>query len=76
MGAARQPLPPPRREHPRKSTPDATTPPLPVTDEVGAGVELLCVREGGKLRVRVVSDGFDMDGRTERDLSRVGGQPR
>ena len=32
---------------------------LPKTSEVGAGVELQCVREGGKLRVKVVSDGYD-----------------
>ena len=32
---------------------------LPVASEVDGGVELVCVREGGKLRVKVVSDGFD-----------------
>lgn len=32
---------------------------LPVVSEAGTGVELLCFREGGKLRVRVVSDGFE-----------------
>ncbi|WP_119672083.1 vWA domain-containing protein [Deinococcus sp. RM] len=32
---------------------------LPVVAEPGAGAELQCVREGGKLRVRVVSAGFD-----------------
>ncbi|WP_221090438.1 vWA domain-containing protein [Deinococcus aquaedulcis] len=32
---------------------------LPVVAEPGSGVELQCVREGGKLRVRVVSAGYD-----------------
>ncbi|WP_152560102.1 vWA domain-containing protein [Hymenobacter sp. IS2118] len=32
---------------------------LPVVAEAGTGVELLCFREGGKLRVRVVSNGFE-----------------
>jgi Ca-activated chloride channel homolog len=32
---------------------------MPTTSEVGAGVELQCVREGGKLRVKVLSDGYD-----------------
>ncbi|WP_046245299.1 vWA domain-containing protein [Hymenobacter terrenus] len=32
---------------------------LPVVTEAGAGVELVCFREGGKLRVRVVSPGYD-----------------
>ncbi|PTA69710.1 VWA domain-containing protein [Deinococcus arcticus] len=32
---------------------------LPVVAEPGSGVELQCVREGGKLRVRVLSGGFD-----------------
>ena len=32
---------------------------LPVVTEAGAGVELACFREGGKLRVRVVSPGYD-----------------
>ena len=32
---------------------------LPVASEVDGGVELVCVREGGKLRMKVVSDGFD-----------------
>jgi Ca-activated chloride channel homolog len=32
---------------------------MPTTTEVGAGVELQCVREGGKLRVKVLSDGYD-----------------
>jgi Ca-activated chloride channel family protein len=32
---------------------------LPVVTEAGAGVELTCFREGGKLRVRVVSPGYD-----------------
>jgi Ca-activated chloride channel family protein len=29
--------------------------------EVGAGVELVCLREGGKLRMRVLSDGYDKE---------------
>jgi Ca-activated chloride channel family protein len=32
---------------------------MPVVREVGAGVELCCVREGGKLRIKVVSEGYD-----------------
>lgn len=32
---------------------------LPVVSEPGAGVELVCFREGGKLRVRVVSVGYE-----------------
>ncbi|MBC8084123.1 MAG: VWA domain-containing protein [Hymenobacter sp.] len=32
---------------------------LPVVAEPGSGVELACFREGGKLRVRVVSPGYD-----------------
>ena len=32
---------------------------LPVVSEAGAGVELVCFREAGKLRVRVVSAGYD-----------------
>lgn len=32
---------------------------LPVVTEAGTGVELTCFREGGKLRVRVVSPGYD-----------------
>jgi len=32
---------------------------MPVVTEVGVGVELYCVREGGKLRVKVASDGYD-----------------
>jgi Ca-activated chloride channel homolog len=32
---------------------------MPVVTEVGAGVELHCVREGGKLRIKVVSAGYD-----------------
>jgi Ca-activated chloride channel homolog len=34
---------------------------MPVVNEVGSGVELQCVREGGKLRIKVVSDGYDVD---------------
>lgn len=32
---------------------------LDTTKEVGTGIEVECFREGGKLRVRVLSDGFD-----------------
>ncbi len=32
---------------------------LPTTQEVGTGIELKCVREGGKLRIKIVSEGFD-----------------
>ncbi len=32
---------------------------LPKTSEVGTAVELHCVREGGKLRVKAISDGYD-----------------
>ncbi|HEY9748844.1 MAG TPA: VWA domain-containing protein, partial [Allocoleopsis sp.] len=32
---------------------------MPTVTEVGAGIELHCVREGGKLRVKVISDGYD-----------------
>lgn len=32
---------------------------MPLVNEIGSGVELYCVREAGKLRVKVVSDGYD-----------------
>ncbi|MBC1223533.1 VWA domain-containing protein [Nostoc sp. UCD121] len=32
---------------------------MPVVNEVGSGVELYCVRDGGKLRVKVISEGYD-----------------
>lgn len=32
---------------------------MPTVNDVGSGVELHCVREGGKLRVKVLSDGYD-----------------
>lgn len=32
---------------------------MPTVSEVGAGVELHCMREGGKLRVKVMSEGYD-----------------
>ncbi|MEH2425553.1 MAG: VWA domain-containing protein [Nostoc sp.] len=32
---------------------------MPIVNEVGSGVELCCVREGGKLRVKVMSEGYD-----------------
>jgi Ca-activated chloride channel homolog len=34
---------------------------LPVATDLGAGVELVCVREGGKLRVHTVTDGYNPD---------------
>lgn len=32
---------------------------MPIVSEVGSGVELYCAREGGKLRIKVISDGYD-----------------
>ncbi len=32
---------------------------MQTAQEVGSGVELQCVREGGKLRIKVLSDGYD-----------------
>ncbi|MHC5745117.1 MAG: vWA domain-containing protein [Nostoc sp.] len=32
---------------------------MPIVNEVGSGVELYCVREGGKLRIKVMSEGYD-----------------
>ncbi|MBG1240818.1 vWA domain-containing protein [Nostoc sp. NZL] len=32
---------------------------MPIVNEVGSGVELYCTREGGKLRVKVISEGYD-----------------
>ncbi|MBN3871768.1 VWA domain-containing protein [Nostoc sp. JL33] len=32
---------------------------IPIVNEVGSGVELYCVREGGKLRIKVMSEGYD-----------------
>ncbi|BAY24611.1 hypothetical protein NIES2100_44060 [Calothrix sp. NIES-2100] len=32
---------------------------MPVVNEVGSGVELYCVREGGKLRIKIMSSGYD-----------------
>ncbi|MHC5673863.1 vWA domain-containing protein [Nostoc sp.] len=32
---------------------------IPIVNEVGSGVELYCVREGGKLRIKVMSKGYD-----------------
>lgn len=32
---------------------------MPIVNEVGSGVQLCCVREGGKLRVKVISEGYD-----------------
>ncbi len=33
---------------------------MPTTTEVGTGVELHCLREGGKLRIKVLSSGYDV----------------
>jgi len=30
-----------------------------VVNDVGTGIELTCVRSGGKLRIKVVSEGYD-----------------
>lgn len=32
---------------------------MPIVNEVGSGVELYCVREAGKLRVKVMSEGYE-----------------
>ncbi|MEH2461406.1 vWA domain-containing protein [Nostoc sp.] len=32
---------------------------IPIVNQVGSGVELYCVREGGKLRVKIISEGYD-----------------
>lgn len=32
---------------------------MPVVNDVGSGVELYCVREGGKLRIKPLSEGYD-----------------
>jgi Ca-activated chloride channel homolog len=32
---------------------------MPTVNQIGSGVELYCLREGGKLRVKVKSDGYD-----------------
>ncbi|MEH2363741.1 vWA domain-containing protein [Nostoc sp.] len=32
---------------------------IPIVNEVGSGVELYCVREGGKLRIKVMSEVYD-----------------
>lgn len=32
---------------------------MSTTAEIGTGIELHCIREGGKLRVKVISDGYD-----------------
>ncbi|MGI0483833.1 vWA domain-containing protein [Pantanalinema rosaneae CENA516] len=32
---------------------------MPTVSDVGSGIELHCVREGGKLRVKVMSEGYD-----------------
>ena len=47
---------------------------LPTTNAVGAGVLVQCVKEGSKLRARVVSDGFDpnLNMRFPRDIREEG----
>lgn len=54
-----------RRASPAKATKAAKTPQtaadLDTTTEVGTGVIVQCVKEGVKLRARVVSDGFNPD---------------
>ncbi|BAT53300.1 von Willebrand factor, type A [Nostoc sp. NIES-3756] len=32
---------------------------MPVVNDIGSGIELTCVREGGKLRIKILSDGYD-----------------
>jgi Ca-activated chloride channel homolog len=32
---------------------------MPTVNDIGAGVELHCIREGGKLRVKALSEGYD-----------------
>ncbi len=32
---------------------------MTIVNEIGSGIELYCVREGGKLRVKVMSEGYD-----------------
>jgi Ca-activated chloride channel homolog len=53
----------PTRSGPRSSGKAATGPAsaadLPTTDTVGTGVLVQCVKDGSKLRARVVSDGYD-----------------
>jgi Ca-activated chloride channel family protein len=34
---------------------------ISVVNDIGEGVELMCVREGGKLRIKVLSEGYDTD---------------
>lgn len=43
----------------RGVTVDAAALALPVVADAGNGVELVCVREGGRLRVKVEADGYD-----------------
>jgi Ca-activated chloride channel family protein len=47
---------------------------LPTTNSVGNGVLVQCVKEGSKLRARVVSDGFDpnLNMRFPRDIREEG----
>jgi Ca-activated chloride channel homolog len=47
------------RNHSDLSGRGTTVAALPTTNEVGTAIELQCVREGGKLRVKVLSTGFD-----------------
>ena len=43
----------------RAAKPAATLADLEETDTIGAGILIQCVKDGSKLRARVVSDGFD-----------------
>jgi len=47
---------------------------LPTTDSVGTGILVQCVKEGSKLRARVVSDGYnpDLNMRFPRDIREEG----
>ena len=52
---------------------DAAAYALPVVSEAGNGVELACFREGGKLRMKVVSPGFeDLNVQFPRDIRAEG----
>ncbi len=49
------------RKPPKASSAPATAADLETTDSVGTGVLVQCVKEGSKLRARVVSDGYNPD---------------
>ena len=50
---------PVRSAKPAAAAPARTAADLPTTTTVGSGVLVQCVKDGGKLRARVVSDGYD-----------------